>query len=87
MPVILVGILTTKPLIFIKVRAGGHKQGRVAQLVFNRMQKLQKVENLKCLQQTQLLCEFLCTEPPSLVKTHLNNFEKFELTTKKLYPF
>jgi hypothetical protein len=26
----LVGILTTKPLIFIKVRAGGHEQGLVA---------------------------------------------------------
>jgi hypothetical protein len=35
MAVILVGILTSKPLIFIKVREGGHKQGRVAQLVLN----------------------------------------------------
>jgi hypothetical protein len=35
MAVILVGILTTKPLIFINVLAGGHKQGRVAQLVLN----------------------------------------------------
>jgi hypothetical protein len=33
MAVILVGILTSKPLIFIKVREGG--QGRVAQLVLN----------------------------------------------------
>ncbi len=35
MAVILLGILTSKPLIFIKVREGGHKQGRVAQLVLN----------------------------------------------------
>ncbi len=42
MAVILVGILTTKPLIFIKGREGGQsgswvsrlEQGRVAQLVF-----------------------------------------------------
>jgi hypothetical protein len=37
MGLILVGILTTKPLIFIKkvgVRAGGHEQGRLAQLIY-----------------------------------------------------
>jgi hypothetical protein len=37
MAVILVGILTTKPLIFIKMRAGGraggHEQGQEDQLV------------------------------------------------------
>jgi hypothetical protein len=37
MAVILAGIFTTKPLIFIKVLAGGQKQGRVAQLVFNQI--------------------------------------------------
>jgi hypothetical protein len=36
MAVILVGVQTTKALIFIKVRAGRHKQGRVAQLVLNK---------------------------------------------------
>ena len=31
--VILIGILTTKPLIFIKVQAGRHEQSQVAKLV------------------------------------------------------
>jgi hypothetical protein len=32
----LVGILTTKPLIFLKVQVGRHEQGRVAQLVISK---------------------------------------------------
>jgi hypothetical protein len=49
MTVILVRILTTKPLISIKwqagERAGGHEQGRVADLNFDK-HKLQQVKTL-----------------------------------------